>query len=171
MLENSPHNTEGVQEYQRIYHSVGSAKGQMLENSLPNAKGVQELISMKSPHSAKILKVPKDKLIENSLYKAESLQEQIPENSLQGQKCSRKKIKKPKDKPRKFTTQCQRCSRCQSIKKQMSESSPHNSKSVHAQRIHNVKDAQEQIPGITPENSLQITEIVKKNSLHNAESV
>ncbi|KAF0373951.1 hypothetical protein F8M41_012936 [Gigaspora margarita] len=59
----------------------------------------------------------------------------------------------------------------QGIKGQMSESSPHNGKSVHTQRIHNVKDAQEQIPGITPENLLQITKIVKENSPHNAESV
>ncbi|CAG8612133.1 38180_t:CDS:2, partial [Gigaspora margarita] len=57
----------------------------------------------------------------------------------------------------------------QGIKGQTLESSPHNGKSVHAQRIHNVEDAQEQIPGITPENSLQITEIVEENSPHNAE--
>ncbi|KAF0373950.1 hypothetical protein F8M41_012935 [Gigaspora margarita] len=46
----SPHN---VQEHQRIHHSAKSAKGQMPENSSPNAEGVQELTSMKSPHSAK----------------------------------------------------------------------------------------------------------------------
>ncbi|CAG8551479.1 4577_t:CDS:2 [Gigaspora margarita] len=53
MLENSLHNAKGVQEHQRIHHSAKSAKEQMLENSPFNAKGVQELTSMKSPHSTK----------------------------------------------------------------------------------------------------------------------
>ncbi|CAG8856623.1 12118_t:CDS:2, partial [Gigaspora margarita] len=34
----SPHNTEDVQEHQRIHYSAESAKGQMPENSPPNAE-------------------------------------------------------------------------------------------------------------------------------------
>ncbi|KAF0465215.1 hypothetical protein F8M41_026316 [Gigaspora margarita] len=161
----------------------------MPENSPSDTKGVQELISMKSslaPKSAKeqnareftiqcqrysrantkrihiTPKMPKNKhqrsaqrqtpenshntevfknKPENSSYSAESAQGQIDGE---------------------FTTQSRRTN--------IGES-PHNGKSVHAQRIHNVEDAQEQIPGIIPENSLQITEIVKENSSHNAKSV
>ncbi|CAG8682955.1 44478_t:CDS:2 [Gigaspora margarita] len=168
--ENLSHNAEGVQKQTPENSSqFPSAKGQIPENSPPNAKGVQELISIKLPHSAKsakgqnareftiqcqsaqeqmlenshnakrihyiVPKVPKDKLMKNSLHKAEG---QMPENSPHNAKG------------------------VQDIKEQTSESSPHNAKSVHAQRIHNVKDAQEQIPedlqwqGQAPESSYNV---------------
>ncbi|CAG8680176.1 3774_t:CDS:2, partial [Dentiscutata heterogama] len=196
MPENSPYNSE-VFKNTREFITVPEDKLQRIYHTMPKVfKNTREFITVPkdkrwrkfTTQCQRCSRTP-EQMSENSLYDAEGVQEQTPENSSQCQKCPRTNI-------REFTTTLKNLSHntegiqeqtpknslkyqnAESAQGQMPENLPHNAESFKNkhQRIHYAKDAQEQIPSITPKcsrtntphNAENAQEQAPKNLLHNA---